>query len=93
MNNNFNAMIDEQANPIIVQQYTIICLFFLFLASTQRGCMRNPYTIVSEVFDWFKFEESLDKDLFYNIHRIDKVSFCKLVWDILPNLRKKIQKI
>ena len=83
-------MIDKQANLIVVQQYTIICLFFVFLASTQRGYMHNPYTIVSEVFDWYKFEESLDKDLFYNVYYIDKVSFRKLVSDIIPNLRKKI---
>ena len=49
--NNLNAMIGEQINPMVVQQYTIICLLFIFLASTQRVCMCNPYTIVNEVFD------------------------------------------
>lgn len=79
----------EHVDPIVVKQYTIMCLFFLFLASTQRGCMHHPYNIVTEVFDWFKFEESLDKDLFYNVHRMGKASFRKLVSDIQPNLRNK----
>ena len=42
--NNLNTMLAEHVNPIVVRQYTIICLFFIFLASTQRGCMCDPYT-------------------------------------------------
>lgn len=82
----------EHVDPIIVKQCTILCLFFLFLASTQRGCMHHHCNIVTEVFDWFKFEESLDKDLFCNVHRMDKASVRKLVSDKQPNLRKKCKR-
>ena len=85
-------MYGENVNPIVVQQYTLLCLFFLFLVSTQRGCMYDPYTIVYEIFNWQEFEESLDKDLFYNVHRMDKQAFYRLLDDILPKLRKKYKR-
>ena len=86
---NLTTMACEHVNLIVVQQHAMLCLFFLSLVSTQRGYMHDPYTIVIEVFDWVTFEENLDKELFYNVHRMDKSSFRKFAYDLQSNLRNK----
>ena len=85
-------MDESVTHPILARQYMLICLFFLFIASTQRGCTCNPHEVVKRAFNWYLFEESLDKHLFHNIHRMDKDSFHILVRDIMPNLSKKYKR-
>jgi len=79
----------EAYHPIAVQQCKLLCFCFLFFLSTQRGYSYDPYNVVKDVFSWFAFENSLDKDLFYNVHRMDKTSFCKLLEYVSPQLGKK----
>ena len=45
---------------------------FLLLISMKLSYFQNLYTIVSNIFDNLYFKNSLEKDLFYNIHRIDE---------------------
>ena len=82
----------EACHPIAAQQCELICICFLFFLITQRGFCCDPYRIVKDVFAWSKFEESLDKDLFHNAHRMDEPSFYKSLDCILPQLRKKYKK-
>ena len=73
-------MSGETANPIAVRQYLIWCVLFMFMLSAQPGCQPNKPRSYSRPtpFKWFEFERSLDNDLFYNVHRMDKASFYAL---------------
>ena len=57
--------------------------------STQRGFSCEWYNVVKDVFSWSAFENSLDKDLFYDVYRMNKTSFNKLLKHISPQLREK----
>ena len=85
-------MENPTSHLLLARQYMIFCLFFLFLASTQRGITYNPYEIVKSAFDWSSFEKSLEQDLFYNVHRMDRPSFYVLLRQIGPNLAKKYKR-
>lgn len=79
-------------DPIAMKQCTLCCLIFIFLACAQRGCMRDPYAIALEVFDWNEYEKSLDAQLFCNTHHMDKKAFCALLKAALPTLHKKCKR-
>ena len=66
-------------------------LFLLFL-SIQPGFYNGKYNKSCTPFKRFKFEQSLYKYLFYNIHRMDKHSFYNIRDDMLPYLRKKYKR-
>ena len=61
---------------------------FLFLSSS-NALSRDPWTVAREIFHWSNFEISLDDELFCNAHRMDKISFCRLLNEIVPSLKSK----
>ena len=77
-------MSTESLNTIVTRQYVLL--------PTQPGCYHGKYNKSYTPFKWYEFENSLDADLFYNIHRIDKPSFYKLRDDILPLLRNEYKR-
>ena len=81
----------EVYHPITMQQCKLLYFCFLFFLSTQRGYSYDPYNVVKDVFSWFAFENSLDKDLFCNVHRMDKISFYWLCCFRLPQQQFLVQ--
>ena len=82
----------QHCNQIVVKQYFLYCLLFFCFLSSSQALQRNPYTVVRESFQWSNFERSLDDELFYNVHRMDKNSFCRLLNEIMPSLKSKCKR-
>ena len=51
---------------------------FLFLVSSQFRLQYGQYLNEYAPFNWINFEYSLDDELFYNVHQMDKASFHEL---------------
>ena len=86
-------MYDSDSTLNVIRQWTLVFFVFLFLASSQRGCTYDSYTKPCNGFDWVEFENSVDKKLFYNVHRMNKDAFHILLNQILPNLRNKYKDL
>ena len=62
----------------IAMQYALWYLALLYFTSLDHN--RETIQLKSkEAFDWFEFENSLDDELFYNVHRMDKESTLALL--------------
>ena len=62
----------------------------MLLAATQWKATRDKSKTKPKLhFDWFEFERSLDGNLFYNTHCMDKPLFYVLLNLILPVLKAK----
>ena len=84
------ALIEGQdCNQIVVKQCFLCCLLFFCFLSSSQALQRNPYAVVRESFQWSNFERSLDDELFYNVHRMDKNCFYRLLDEIMPSLKSK----
>ena len=79
-------------NQIVVKQHFLHCLLFFCFLSSSQALSRDPCTVVKETFQWSNFERSLDDELFYNVHRMDKNSFYRLLNEILPSLKSKCKR-
>ena len=77
------------SNPIVIRQYFLFCLVFLFIASTTARNEYASHVKENDRFNWVEFESSLDDQLFCNVHRMDKNSFYQLLSDIMPALNRK----
>ena len=87
-------MSGETAHPIAVRQHLMWCLLFLFMVLAQPGSQRNKRSPKRQrtPFKCFEFEPSLENDLFCNVYRMDKSSFCALHSATLPSLRSKCRR-
>ena len=85
-------MVVEDTNAIVTRQCIMLSFLFILFLSTQPGYYHGRYGPHHNPFDWFEFERSLDDNLFYNSHRMDKPSFYKLCGKISPLLRNKYER-